>query len=58
MLAGDILRLSARRHPSKTALICEDRRMTYRELEAASNRFANAVLGLGFTKGEEEKEGE
>jgi acyl-CoA synthetase (AMP-forming)/AMP-acid ligase II len=52
MLAGDILRLSARRHPSKLALICDDRRMTYGELDGACNRFANAVLGLGLTKGE------
>ena len=52
MLTGDILRLSARRHPSKTALICEDRRMSYGELEAMCNRFANAVLALGFAKGE------
>jgi len=52
MLTGDILRLSARRHPSRTALICEDRRMTYGELETAANRFANAVIGLGLAKGE------
>ena len=52
MLTGDILRLSARRHPSKRALICEGRQMTYGELEAMCNRFANAVLGLEFAKGE------
>ena len=52
MLTGEILRLSARRHPNKTALICEDRRMTYRELDADANRFANAVLGLGLGGGE------
>ena len=52
MLTGDILRLSARRHPTKTASICEDRRMSYGELDGASNRFANAVLALGLVKGE------
>ena len=52
MLAGDILRLSARREPSKTALICDDRQMTYGELDAACNRFANAVLAHGLSKGE------
>ncbi len=52
MLTGDILRLSARRHPTKTASICEDRRMSYGELDGASNQFANAVLSLGLVKGE------
>ena len=52
MLCGDILRLSAQRHPAKTALICEGGEVTYGELEAASNRFANAVIGLGLKKGD------
>ena len=52
MLFGDILRLSARRHPNKTALICDDRALRYRELDAAANRFANALGGLGLAKGD------
>ena len=52
MLSGNILRLSARRHPRKVALICDDRQMTYGEADSASNRFANAMLSLGLGKGE------
>ncbi len=52
MLTGEILRLSAARHPDRVALICDDRRIGYRELDVSTNRFANAVLGLGLSKGD------
>ncbi len=52
MLAGDILRLSARNYPNKTALIQAEREITYAELDEAANRFGNAVLGLGLAKGD------
>ena len=52
LLSGDILRLSARSYPRKTALICGERRMSYAELDASANRFANAVIGLGLAKGD------
>jgi len=52
MLTGEILRLSAARHPDRVALICDDRRLGYRELDVSTNRFANAVLGLGLSKGD------
>lgn len=52
MLIGDILRCSAARLPQKTALIAGNAAMTYRELEAASNRFAHALTAHGLAKGD------
>lgn len=52
MLTGDILRLSAQRHPSKTALIYRDRRLAYGALDRLADRFAHAVLGMGLGKGD------
>ena len=51
MLSTDFLRLSARRVPHKTALIADDRSMSYSELDEASNQLANALLDLGLPKG-------
>ncbi|MBK20165.1 MAG: long-chain fatty acid--CoA ligase [Rhodospirillaceae bacterium] len=51
MLTGDILRLSADRHPDRTALICGDDRISYGGLSAAANQFGNALLGNGVSKG-------
>ena len=51
MLTGDMLRRSAQRFPNKTAIIRDDVRLTYAELDAAANRFAHALLGTGRTKG-------
>ena len=52
MLAGEILRLGARRHPRKTALICGARRLSYGALDALANRIANALLARGIAKGQ------
>jgi acyl-CoA synthetase (AMP-forming)/AMP-acid ligase II len=52
VLFGDILRLSARRHPRKTALIDAGGAMSYGELDAAASRFAHAVLALGLDRGD------
>ncbi len=46
-----VLRSSARRFPLHTAILFEGGRMTYRRLNRESNRFANALQGLGFQKG-------
>ena len=51
MLTGEILRLSAARHPKRIALICDGRRIEYGALDRAANRFANAVLRLGIGTG-------
>ncbi|MBS0014439.1 MAG: AMP-binding protein, partial [Desulfobacterales bacterium] len=47
---ADMIRRSAYHHPDKTALIFQDREMTYTELEAACNQTANALLDLGVKK--------
>jgi acyl-CoA synthetase (AMP-forming)/AMP-acid ligase II len=51
VLSGDILRLSAQRHPRKTALIGPAYEMTYGELDQASNQFAHALIDYGLEKG-------
>jgi acyl-CoA synthetase (AMP-forming)/AMP-acid ligase II len=51
LLFGDILRLSAQRHPQRLAVICDDRQISYGALDADANRFANGVAALGIGKG-------
>ena len=51
MLTGDILRRSAHRFPDRPAIRCGRTTMRYRELDAAANRFAHALLGLGLAMG-------
>jgi non-ribosomal peptide synthetase component E (peptide arylation enzyme) len=43
MLAGEILRGSAHRFPDKTALIAGERRLSFRELDEAADRWARLV---------------
>jgi len=47
---ADMIRRSAYHYPDKKALIFGDQVLTYTELEAACNRTANALLGLGVQK--------
>jgi len=51
MLTGDMLRRSAVRFPTKTAIIWGEERLAYGELEARANKLANALIGLGLEKG-------
>ncbi len=46
------LETAARRYPRHRALVFYDHVMTYRELDDAANRFANALIALGVKKGE------
>jgi acyl-CoA synthetase (AMP-forming)/AMP-acid ligase II len=52
VLFGDILRLSARRHPRKTALIGAASAMSYAELDARASQFAHAILDAGLGRGD------
>lgn len=44
------LELAARKHPSQRAILFYDHALTYRELNDAVNRFANALIQLGVKK--------
>jgi long-chain acyl-CoA synthetase len=48
----DLLSASASRYPSQAALVFYGRRYTYRDVERATNRFANALSHLGVRKGD------
>jgi fatty-acyl-CoA synthase len=52
LLAGDVLRRTARRLPRKTAILCGDERLDYASLDAAANRFAQALIRHGVGKGD------
>ncbi len=49
---GDLLRRSALRHPQRLALVHDERRWSYSELDAAVNRCANALTGRGVAQGD------
>ena len=40
---------AAQKYGDKTALICPDRTLSFTELDALSNRCANALVGLGVS---------
>ena len=52
MGVGNILRRSAANFPEKTALVFEERRITYGELDRRVNRVANGLLQAGLRKGD------
>src|SRR5262245_23145795 len=60
LVLGDILERAAEQYPNNQALIFPTAvgsrmlagRMTYRDLDQAANRFANALIQLGVLKGE------
>jgi long-chain acyl-CoA synthetase len=47
----ELLRSAARRFPDKTAVIFQQQRFTYAQLEALSNRLAHALTDIGLRKG-------
>ena len=51
MLTGDILRLSAERHPKRIALIAGKTKITYKSLYTTANQFANTLLNFAIGKG-------
>ena len=52
MQVEHFLESSARRFPDKTALVCGNRRLTYRELDQRANRLAHNLLAEGLKRGE------
>jgi len=52
MTVADIARRQAIRHPHKVALQMDGRTTTYRSLDAASNRVANALIADGIRPGD------
>jgi amino acid adenylation domain-containing protein len=51
-LLHDYLSHSARRLGDKVALVCTQRRVTYRELDECSNALAHALIGRGVARGD------
>jgi amino acid adenylation domain-containing protein len=43
---------SARRYPDKIALVCGERRLTYRELDESCNRLAHGLIEAGVESGD------
>jgi acyl-CoA synthetase (AMP-forming)/AMP-acid ligase II len=52
MNIGGLLPRHARFRPHHLAVVFEDRRLTYRQLDARVNRLANALLAAGLGKGD------
>ncbi len=52
MLLGDILRLNALKFPHKLALVCNDARASFLDLNLRANRLANGLLSLRVRKGD------
>jgi len=48
---GDVLRVTAQRVPDRVAVIEAETRLTYRGLDRAADRFANALLAHGLGSG-------
>ncbi len=49
---GDVVRLNAKRHPDKKALILDDDFFTYQGLNELTNQAANGLLSLGLMPGD------
>lgn len=52
MNLGDGLRINSWYHPDKVAVVFEDKRITYRELNQRANKLAHAMLKEGFKRGD------
>ena len=50
--AGDALRATAAQFPDKSAIVNDDRHLTYSEFDEASERLGAALLDLGLSPGD------
>jgi acyl-CoA synthetase (AMP-forming)/AMP-acid ligase II len=50
LLCGDVIARNARLHRSRTAVVCEGRRLSWRELDERTAQVANALLDLGLDR--------
>ena len=49
---AEILPAAALRHRERTALVVGDRQLSFRELDALSNRVANGLVAIGVQPGD------
>lgn len=52
LIVRDFLEQSAERSPEKTALVCDNQRLSYREVDQLANRVAHALINLGVKRGD------
>lgn len=50
MNLADGLRINSWKYPDKTAVVFEDKRLSYKELNSRSNQLAHAILSRGFNR--------
>ena len=50
MLVNEFLEQSVNRFPDKDALICQDRRLTFTDIDSSSNRLSNALIHYGLQR--------
>ena len=50
MLLNEFLEKNAELLPHKVALICDEKRLTYSEIDSAANCFANALIEQAFQR--------
>jgi long-chain acyl-CoA synthetase len=52
MLIGDLVTNTARRIPDHEGLICQNERITWRQLNQRVNRLANGLIRIGLHPGD------
>jgi len=50
MLTVELVHRGAARHARRTAVVCGDKSLTFGEVDAAANRIAHVLAGLGRSR--------